>query len=309
MSAHMDNIEDAQVKQLPFAPSAPAIEQTNQVLSITNNDNACVPNKEPRLYDKSKEDQGCKEILEALTPQEIRDMSDPNLPLRHFRADKGDISKAITRIKYSIKWRRDFKVKEMLKAAHNPETEDEKKIQNILTKEAETGKMFVRGFDNEGRAILWIYQKRENSNHPESNIMHLVYQIERMIACTERMGFEKGVIVLDFAGWKMKHASSLDITKKTIHILQDCYVERLARVYFTNPPGVFRTFFNMVKVFLDPTTRQKIMFITEKDRSEMDKYFNPDTAEPCIFGTSNVREYNVEDYFNIPFNVSFDEQG
>ena len=292
MSSHMDSIEDAEVNQPPFAPSATAT-------------------KEPRIYDETMESQGCTKILEALTPEEINSMCDPNLLLRHFRADKGDISKAIKRTKYAIKWRKEFKVEEMLKAAHNPTTDEEKEIQNVLMKEAETGKMFVRGYDNEGRAILYIYQKRENSNNPEHNIMHLVYQIERMIACTERMGFEKAVIVLDFDGWKMKNASSIDLTKKTIHILQDCYVERVARVYFTNPPGVFRTFFKMVKVFLDTNTRKKIMFVTEKDRPEMESNFNLETTESCIFGefgNQHLREFNVEDYFAVPLNVSYDEK-
>eukprot|EP00979_Chaetoceros_neogracilis_P008804 scaffold1972_cov265-Chaetoceros_neogracile.AAC.18 len=309
MSAHMDSIDDAEINQPPFAASAVATQQTRTLSSDVSDDaNKYALTKEPRLYDETTEEQGCTKIRDALIPEEINDMSDPNLVLRHFRADKGDITKAIKRTKYAIQWRKDFKVKEMLKAAHDPTTEKEKEIQKILMKEAETGKMFVRGYDNEGRAILYIYQKRENSNIQEHNIMHLIYQIERAIACTERMGFGKAVIVLDFDGWRMKHASSLDLTKKTIHILQDCYVERVAKVYFTNPPGVFRTFFNMVKVFLDSTTRSKIMFVTAKDRPKMETHFNPETAEGCIFGPTNLREYNVDDYFAVPLNCSFDEE-
>lgn len=295
LSAHMDNIEDVDMNDIIVGKTAKA----NEPQSIVRK------TKEKRLHDEQTEEEGCRKILEALTPEEIEDMSDENLLIRHYRADKGNIPKAIKRIKYAIKWRKDMKVKEMLKAAHNPETEEEHKIRNILMHEAETGKMFVRGYDKEERAILWIYQKRENSNNPEHNIMHLVYQIERLLSCTEKMGYEKAVIVLDFDGWKMKHASSLDITKKTIHILQDCYVERLARVYFSNAPGIFRTFYSMVKGFIDPNTRNKIKFLT--DEVEKAKYFDPETAESCIFGQSNLREYNVEDYFSVPLNVSFDE--
>lgn len=311
----MDYINEATVINTPYPYPPPSVTKVDHGTAgsvIVSPDTIKLPTprktKEPCLFEKSVEEDGYKQIISSLSPQEIIDMSDPNLPLRHFRADKGDIEKAIKRTKYAIKWRKDLKVKEMLKAAHNPTTPQDEKIRKILMKEAETGKLFVRNYDKEGRAILWIYQKRENTNNPENNIMHLVYQIERMIACTERQGYEKSVIVFDFLGWKMKHASSLDVAKKTIHILQDCYVERIARIYITNSPAVFRTFFNMVKVFLDANTRKKIMFVTEKDRAEMEKYFDPNKVESCIFGTSKVKEYNVEEYFSTPLNVSFDEK-
>ena len=76
-----------------------------------------IPTKEPRKFDEAVEQEGCRQIIEALTPQERDDMCDPNLPLRHFRADKGNIRKAIKRIKYAIQWRKELKVEEMLKAA------------------------------------------------------------------------------------------------------------------------------------------------------------------------------------------------
>jgi len=307
LSAHMDNINDAIVTNKPYA----RVTKLGHDSVITPRATVAVPTirqtKEPPMFDKAIEEDGYKQIVAALSPQEITDMSDHNLPLRHFRADKGDIEKAIKRTKYAIQWRKESKVEEILKAAHNPTTTEEEKIRKMLMKEAETGKMYVRNYDKEGRAILWIYQKRENTNNPENNIMHLVYQIERMIACTERQGYEKSVIVFDFLGWKMKHSASLDVTKKTIHILQDCYVERIARIYITNSPAVFRTFFNMVKVFLDANTRKKIVFVTDKERPELEKYFDPEKVESCIFGTSNVKEYNVEEYFSTPLNVSFNE--
>lgn len=310
LSAHMDHINEAPVINKPYPPRMTKLDQNHDTV-IMPRDTMTFPTirktKEPRMFDKAIEEDGYKQIVDSLSPQEIVNMSDPNLPLRHFRADKGDIEKAIKRTKYAIQWRKQSRVEEILKAAHNPTTPQEEEIRKILMKEAETGKMFVRNYDKEGRAILWIYQKRENTNNPENNIMHLVYQIERMIACTERQGYEKSVIVFDFLGWKMKHASSLDVTKKTIHILQDCYVERIARIYITNSPAVFRTFFNMVKVFLDSNTRKKIVFVTEKERPEMEKYFDPETAESCIFGASKVNDYNVQEYFSTPLNVSFDE--
>ena len=157
---------------------------------------------------------------------------------------------------------------------------------------------------------MYMYQKRENTNHPKHNIMHLVYEIERALACTERNGYEKIVVVLDFLGWKMRHASSMEVTKMTIHILQDCYVERVKRIYFTNPPAVFRAFFNMVKVFLDPGTKDKIKFVTDtaKNRKAVEEYFDVETCEKCLFGDTDLKKkFDAEEYFDVPMHVSFDE--
>lgn len=80
------------------------------------------------------------------------------------------MTKAIARLKYAIKWRKDFKVNEMIKSAHNPTSEEEIMIRSMLINESSSGKIYVRGYDKEGRAILYMRQQRENTKHEENNI-------------------------------------------------------------------------------------------------------------------------------------------
>lgn len=47
-----------------------------------------VVSKEVHLLDPSVEQQGAKDVLAALTPDERDAIPDPNMPLRHFRAEK-----------------------------------------------------------------------------------------------------------------------------------------------------------------------------------------------------------------------------
>ena len=266
-------------------------------------------NSEPRMFDKETEEEGCRKIIQALTEEELQAMPDGNMPMRHLRADKGDIKKAIKRIKYAIKWRQDFGVEKILRAASNPATEEEDKIRSILLKESYPGKLYIRNYDKEKRAIMYMFPCRENTNHPQNNIIHLVYQIERAIACTEKNGLEKMVIIMDFEGWKMKDSAPMATTKQTIHILQECYVERLSRVYFTNPPLVFRTFWNMVKPFLDPVTKAKLVFCTGKaGLKELKQKFDESNVEPCALGTKDLRPFDVDEYYRTPLNTTFDEQ-
>lgn len=270
--------------------------------------------REPRMFDQAKEEEGCRKIVEQLTPQELNAMPDENMPMRHFRADKGNVEKAIKRIKYAIKWRQEFGVEKILRAATNAtsdeeEEEEERNIRSILMHESSPGKMYVRNHDKAKRAILYMYPVRENTNHPVHNILYLVYSIERAIACTEKNGLEKIVIIMDFKDWKMNHAAPMSTTKQTIHILQECYVERLERAYITNAPLIFRTFWNMVKPFLDPVTKAKIVFCSSKSGvNELKKNFDEDKVEACALGTGHLKPFDVDEYFDTPFDMTFDEK-
>ncbi len=278
--------------------------------SKQSNNHSKMSNNGVKKFSQTEEEEGCRKIVEALTEEELKAMPDENMPRRHFRADKGDITKAIKRIKYAISWRKEFDVNKLIRAAHNPSNDEEEELRSILKHESSPGKMYVRNHDNEGRAILYMYPVKENSRHPENNIMHLVYQLERAIANSEKNGHEKVVIIMDYLDWKMKHASPMSIAKQTIHILQECYVERMARAYMTNAPLMFRTFWNMVKPFLDPYTVQKIVFCTsEAGQEELRKNFDLKKVEKCALGTEELKVFDVEDYYNTPLNTTFDEQG
>jgi len=309
LSACMDDIDKT---AMIYSTASSKTRSIDSALSDQDNDKCQYrPTKEASKLNEVTEKNGYSELMNALSKQEIEDMSDYNLPLRHFRADGGSLKKAIVRLKYAIKWRNDFKVNEMLKSAHNPSSESEVEImiRSMLINESSSGKVYVRGHDKEGRAILYMRQQRENTNHEENNIKHLVYQIERAIACTEKNGFEKFTVIMDFEGWNLSHASSMKVTKETIHVMQECYVERVGRVFFANAPVVFRTFYNMVKPFLDASTKAKILFCSGKaSKIELKRVFHEATTERCIFGTEGLRVFDAEEYYNQPLDASFDEK-
>jgi len=263
--------------------------------------------KESRMFDKAKEETGFNAIMDALSDEEKKSMSDANLCLRHFRADKGDLKKAIKRTKYAIKWRNEFEVDKIVNAIHNPTTDEDRKLRSTMKHEGSSGKVYARGYDKEGRVILYFYPVRENTYDGKLNIMHLVYQIERGIACTEKNGLEKFIIIMDFEGWTMKNSPPMSVTKETIHVVQECYVERLARVYMTNAPFMFRTFWSMVKPFIDPVTKEKIIFCSGKGKERLKTDFDREALEKCALGTEDLRPFDAEEYFSKPFDTTFDE--
>jgi hypothetical protein len=185
---------------------------------------------------------------------------------------------------------------------------DETDFKSILQYESSTGKIYVRNHDNQGRAIMYMRPQRENSVSAENNIINLVYHIERAISCTKKSGLEKIVMILDFDGYKLRHAPPMSTTKATIHVLEKCYPERLGRAYICNAPLVFRTFWNIVRPFLDPVTKDKVVFCSGKaGMQELKDNFDETKLENCAFGTNDLKEFDHEEYLADPFHRTFDD--
>ena len=298
--------------------------------------------KEPRKFSQEEEEEGCKIIfsnLELTQSEKETNLVDGSsnvdidaLVLRHYRADKGDINKAIKRTQYAIQWRKDFGVDRILRSVHSgtstpivkddhhcgvnepneddndDEDEELEKLGAIIKKEGETGKIYARGYDKEGRAILYFFPANENTYDGPNNIKHLVYQVERAIACTEKNGYEKIIIIMDFTGWTFQIAAPMDVTKQTIHILQHCYVERLKSVYMTNSPVLFRSFWAMVKPFIDPFTKEKITFCSGKKAIEaMRRSFDLSALEKIAYGTRELKPFDSKEYFAASLDTTFNE--
>ena len=77
-----------------------------------------------------------------------------------------------------------------------------------------------------------------------------------------------------------------------------------------NTPVLFRTFWSMVKPFLDPVTKDKIVFCSgKKGRSVMEENFDLSILEKEAFGTDeDLKPYDGQEYFSTPFDTVFDER-
>jgi hypothetical protein len=235
------------------------------------------------------------------------------MPLRHYRAEKGNLIEAIRKIKCTLRWRELFGVEDIKRCfdtkgnAHlSLEKQEElRQLADTIAHENETGKIYCRGYDKQGRAILYLTPGRENSTNELNNMKHLVYHLERAIACTRRhSGREKVCIVIGYEGFKLSNAPPMSTTKHTLTILQGHYPERMFRAYICDPPLVFRTFWSVIRHFVDPCTLEKIAFCSGKEgQTLLERDFDVDMTERQAGGQRDLRRFSSREFL---FATSFD---
>lgn len=190
-----------------------------------------------------------------------------------------------------------------------------------MREEAESGKIYVRAYDAEGRALMYMTPGRENTLHERNNMRNLVFHLEKAIACTKRQSsqsnkgssppLEKINLLIDYGGFTMKKTPSMSASKYTLDILQKHYPERMKRAYLLNPPTVFRAFWALIRAFVDPVTKEKIVFCSGKagQIKLLENVADHSKLEPRAYGTSvSLKEFNSDEYFALPFDYSFDEK-
>eukprot|EP00934_Nitzschia_sp_Nitz4_P009440 Nitzschia sp. Nitz4//scaffold267_size26297//1916//2834//NITZ4_008264-RA/size26297-augustus-gene-0.18-mRNA-1//-1//CDS//3329544890//9430//frame0 len=257
-----------------------------------------------------EEKQAVQKMIESLSDEDVSSLPDDHMPLRHLRAEKGDVIKATQKLKDALKWRTEFEVDSIVKClSGNPPNH----MTPIVEKENETSKLYVRGYDKDGRALLYMRPARENTKETMDQMKHLVWNLEKAIACSSKNGRSKVCIVIDFVDYKLRDAPPLSASRYTLDILQKHYPERMHRAYICNPPFIFRTFWGIIRPFIDPVTKEKICFChgkagMEKIAADVGEVHASKYLETCAGGTTELRPVDSKEYLNLPFSMCYDEE-
>ena len=171
--------------------------------------------------------------------------------LRYLRASKWDTVVALTRVVSTLLWRREY-------APHAISPEH-------VSPENETGKQWLLGYDKQGRPCLALNPARQNTDPSDRQIQHLVFMLERAI---DLMPPGQGTLALkiDFAGISSGKTPSLSTAKQVLNILQNHYPERLGRAISLSLPWFVSTFYKLITPFVDPLTREKLVFPSAKEK-------------------------------------------
>ncbi|KAG8502129.1 hypothetical protein CXB51_002131 [Gossypium anomalum] len=189
---------------------------------------------------------------------------------RFLRARDLDIEKANTMLLKYLSWRRTFLPKGFV---------SESEISNQLA----DNKLCMQGVDKQGRPIVVAFGGRHKptkgnleerltvtcgasrkigSSLDEPASCFVVYGLEKICARMPR-GQEKFVAIGDLEGWGYSN-SDIRAYVASLSILQDCYPERLAKLFIVHVPYIFMTAWKVVYPFIDSRTKKKIIFVENK---------------------------------------------
>lgn len=286
---------------------------STRTLSLQQQQQQLLLGSEANLLTPQHELQGVLEMTQHhLTDAEMEQLSDPQMPVRFYRAAKGHVETAVQQLRHALQWRHAFGVHALCQAM-----QQHAELAQTLRHENATGKIYVRGYDAQGRALVYMRPARENTHHEPDQMRHLVWNLEKAIACTRReslqrhgtQALEKIILLIDYEGFALTNAPPLSTTKATLHILQRMYPERMYRAYCLHPPFIFRAFWNMVRPFVDPVTKEKIVFVRPKSTQEQQLWSlmrdREKDLETGAGGRLSPDDFDSLTYLHLPFDQAY----
>ncbi|KAM0009253.1 putative CRAL-TRIO lipid binding domain, CRAL/TRIO domain, CRAL/TRIO domain superfamily [Helianthus debilis subsp. tardiflorus] len=258
---------------------SPSLKKTNSNVSVSPQDQPKLINEVRKAIEKHA---SIDKFKQKLGDEYSRCLSDQSIS-RYLRARNWNVKKAEKMLEASLIWRMNYQPEE-IRWEH-------------VAAEAETGKLYRSSFlDKQGRSVLVMRPRCQNSKSTRAQIKYLVYCMENAIFHLPPEQ-EQMVWLIDFHGFSMSNIS-LKTTKETARILQDHYPERLGLAILYNPPKFFEPFWKVVKPFLEPKTTSKVKFIYADDpntKSYMESLFYVDKLESS-FGGKNVAKFDIRIY-------------
>ncbi|KAI9025474.1 CRAL-TRIO domain-containing protein [Hyaloraphidium curvatum] len=187
---------------------------------------------------------------------------------------------AAKRLRATLEWRREFR----------PDLLDPDDVSH----EATNGKMYVHGFDSEGRPIIHMLPRNETTKTYDRQLRYTVFCLELAVKAMPP-GVSKICLLMDFVGMTMSKQPPMSVSKKVLDILQNHYVERLGLALVYEAPTIFSIFWRAISPFLDPATRAKIQFVNKG--SEVLRQSIPAELNEIQYGGTNTYTYQHEPYW------------
>lgn len=218
------------------------------------------------------------------------------LYIRYLRARNFEAIKATTMLEKTIQWRSSFNIDSM------------KTWRRILDNENSTGKLYVRGFSEEGNALIYAKPKFENSTSHDGKMKHFVFTMEKAVKSMDHQGrgAEKLIIIIDLNGYSILNAPPMQTAIETINVFQNHYPERLHRAYVINPPYIFMVLYNLISPLLDANTKSKVRMLSDPDaiKKELLSQVDAEVLE-AGYGGCDVRQFDSALYMAAPLEQDF----
>ncbi|KAL6864823.1 hypothetical protein ACP4OV_015974 [Aristida adscensionis] len=204
---------------------------------------------------------------------------------RFLRARSWSSVQAAKALKEAAQWRR----------LYQPE-----KIcwEDITDRENEAKRAYIADYlDKKGRQVYLTRPTIKSKTSDKEIIKFLVYNLENLSLNLEDAQEENVVWISDCRGWAIS-STPVSLTRESLRIIQKYYPGIITAGILTNPPKVFESFWKIVKLFIEPEFREKVIFVydnnPESQRTLADM-FDLDKLE-SVFGGRNTTGFDVSKY-------------
>ena len=281
-------------------------------------------------YDLDDTESKVQYILNQLTSEEleiaarssydyVRNPVDRNIHAsliveRYLESKKGNVEVALEKVKATLKFRKTIGMDSLITAFDDDDsdTDGESNPNTVpLEKQLASKKMFVQGYDKDGRSTLMFIPRKVQGHHEEWTLKEAVYSIERAIACSKAKDHTINAVI-DFSEFSLfKHAPPTSIGKQFMTTLRSHYAGQIHGIYLLDPPPAFAILWKIFSPFVGTNTRDKIHIISGKDNKTrtFEKIYEPNQVPSWMMssGTKN-RELDLQEYlYGTNFFKSFDD--
>lgn len=256
--------------------------------------------------------------------------------VRYLRSCGWDAAEAEQRLRGTARWRKEFGLQALLAGAH----------MDALERENAGGRMYVRGFDRSSRPVIVVTLRRADLNCHSETLLHMIYCIERAVACLDvrehetylrvagtagirssaedeleadtRRADGKFTVLVNFAGYSQWNRPKLRTVREVMRMLQDHYPERLGCAILVNPPAQVRAMWRVVYWLIAPDIRQKVVVVScpkEEVPNKLDVVFDRATLERILgTGTADAEPFDSAIFLHTQaaaggaYGVEFDAQ-
>ncbi|KAG2087346.1 CRAL TRIO domain-containing protein [Suillus cothurnatus] len=164
--------------------------------------------------------------------------------LRYLRATNWNTDMAIKRLEDTLKWRREFGIYDKI----TPE---------YIEPEAKDGKGFIFGYDTHSRPAIYINPSKLSTEESHRTIQFIIWMLEHAFDLMGP-GVETLALLVDYAD--NTRNPSFGLCRTALNIIQTHYPERLGLALIAHLPWILNAFITVLTPFMDPYTRQKLVF-------------------------------------------------
>ncbi|CAF1153064.1 unnamed protein product [Rotaria sordida] len=183
---------------------------------------------------------------------------------RFLRARKWNVAHTIKSLREMIQWRIDNKVDSILEDAPTISRMD--LLRRVLPSAQHGYTKADRPLYIEKSGLIRV-NKILNMFTPEEvlqcHIYWLEYTCQRARERSRQLGkhVETFISISDLHGCKWNVRKILHLCKQSLHIDENYCPERLGQLFVVNPPAIFPALWDIVKHWVDPVTKAKIIVI------------------------------------------------